>query len=48
MTSVQNLPQFTSIQFKTKDGENIVATKKDGVVTLVGDVNGVRQVPLEG
>lgn len=47
MTTVQNLPQFTSIQFKTKDGENIVATKKDGVVTLVGDVNGVRQVPLE-
>ena len=47
MTTVQNLPPFDTIQFMTKDGENVTATKKDGVVTLVGDKNGVRQVPLE-
>lgn len=38
---------FTTIKYTTKDGENISATKKDGVVTLVGDKNGVRQMPLE-
>ena len=41
------LPQFTTIKYTTKDGENITATKKDGVVTLSGDKNGVRQMPLE-
>lgn len=39
--------QFTTIKYTAKDGENISATKKDGVVTLVGDKNGVRQVPLD-
>lgn len=41
------LQPFTTIKYTTKDGENISATKKDGVVTLVGDKNGVRQMPLE-
>lgn len=39
--------QFTTIQYNTKDGETITATKKDGVVTLVGDKSGVRQMPIE-
>ena len=47
MTTVQNLQQFDTIQFRTKDGENVTATKKDGVVTLVGDKNGARQLPLD-
>jgi len=39
--------QFTEVKYVTKDGENVTATKKDGVVTLVGDKNGVRQMPVE-
>lgn len=40
-------PKFTTLIYQTKDGENITATKKDGVVTLVGDKNGVRQMELD-
>ena len=39
--------QFTTVQYHTKDGETITATKKDGVVTLVGDKSGVRKMPIE-
>lgn len=39
--------QFTTVQYNTKDGETITATKKDGVVTLVGDKSGVRKIPIE-
>lgn len=39
--------QFTAVQYNTKDGETITATKKDGVVTLVGDKSGVRQMPID-
>lgn len=38
---------FTTIKYTTKDGEHISATKNNGVVTLIGDKNGVRQIPLE-
>lgn len=48
MVDAVSKPQpFTTIKYTTKDGENITATKKDGVVTLSGDKNGVRQMPLE-
>ena len=40
-------PKFTTIAYQTKDGENVSATKKDGVVTLVGDKNGTRQMELD-
>lgn len=39
--------QFTTVQYNTKEGETITATKKDGVVTLVGDKSGVRKMPIE-
>lgn len=39
--------QFTTVQYNTKDGETITATKKEGVVTLVGDKSGVRKMPIE-
>lgn len=39
--------QFTTVQYNTKDGETITATKKDGVVTLVGGKSGVRKMPIE-
>lgn len=39
--------QFTTVQYNTKDGETITATKKDRVVTLVGDKSGVRKMPIE-
>ena len=39
--------QFTTVQYNTKDGETITATKKDGVVTLVGDKSGVRKMTIE-
>ena len=42
-----NLPKFDVIKFTTSRGENCEASKKDGVVTIVGDQNGVRQMPLE-
>ncbi len=45
--AVSTPKQFNAIQYKTKDGETITATKKDGVVTLVGDKKGVRQMDLE-
>lgn len=41
-----NLPHFTTVKYVTKDGENCTATKNNGVVTVVGDKNGVRQMPL--
>ncbi len=40
-------PKFTTIMYETKDGEKVSATKKDGIVTLVGDKNGVRQMELD-
>ena len=39
--------QFTTVQYNPKDGETITATKKYGVVTLVGDKSGVRKMPIE-
>ena len=42
-----NLPKFTTIKYVTKDGENCQATKNNGVVTVVGDKNGVRQLPQD-
>ena len=40
------VPPFTTLKYTTKDGENCVATKNNGVVTIQGDKNGVRQMPL--
>lgn len=40
-------PKFTTIIYETKDGEKVSATKKDGIVTLVGDKNGTRQMDLD-
>lgn len=44
---MEGIKNFNALTYKTKDGENVTATKKGGVVTLVGDKNGVRQIPLE-
>lgn len=38
---------FTTISYKTKDGENVTATKNNGIVTLSGDKKGVRQMPID-
>ena len=43
---VDAIQSFNEIRYVTKDGEHISATKNNGVVTLVGDKNGVRQMPL--
>lgn len=45
--TISPIQPFTTIKYTTKDGENITATKKDGIVTLNGDKNGIRQMPLE-
>ena len=37
---------FSTIQYQTSYGEKCVATKQDGVVTINGDKNGVRQMSL--
>ena len=48
MTEIKSVPaKFTTIQFTTKDGEKCTATKKNGIVTVVGDKNGIRQVPFD-
>ena len=38
--------QFSTINY-IKDGEKISATKQGSTVTLVGDKNGTRQMPLD-
>ena len=43
---MEQLKPFTSFSYQTIDGENITVTKKNGMVTLVGDKNGVRQMEL--
>ena len=47
MAVEKTLPSFTTIIYKTSDGENCSATKNNGVVTIQGDKNGVRQMPLD-
>ena len=44
---MEGIQSFNSFTYKTVEGENVTVTKKDGVVTLVGDKNGIRQMPLE-
>ncbi len=38
---------FQVIKYTTSYGENCTATKKDGIVTIQGDKNGVRQMPVD-
>lgn len=38
---------FTTLNYTTKDGEHVSATKNNGIVTLVGDQNGTRQMPVD-
>ena len=47
--AVQQAPikPFTTIKYKTQDGENVTATKNNGIVTLSGDKKGVRQMPID-
>ncbi len=48
MVDQVSAPQsFTTVKYTTKDGEHISATKNNGIVTLVGDKNGTRQMELE-
>lgn len=47
VSAQQPLKPFTTVMYTTKDGEHVTATKKDGVVTLNGDKNGVRQMPVD-
>ena len=44
---VKGVNSFEAIKYQTSYGENCVATKKDGVVTIKGDKNGVRQMELD-
>lgn len=41
------LKPFEAIKYQTSDGENCTATKNNGVVTIRGDKNGVRQMTVE-
>ncbi len=41
------ISQFNPIKFQTSSGETCVATSDGGVVTIKGDKNGVRQVPID-
>lgn len=44
---VDKLPQFKQIDYVTSDGERCSATKNGDTVTIQGDKNGVRQVPMQ-
>ena len=44
---VEKLNSFTTIKYVTSDGEKCSATKNNGIVTIQGDKNGVRQVPYD-
>ena len=44
---VSAVKPFTTVVYTTKDGEHVSATKENGVVTLVGDKNGTRQMSLD-
>ncbi len=41
------MSQFSAIKFVTSYGEHCTATKKNGIVTIQGDKNGIRQMPLD-
>ena len=41
------LKPFTAVKYTTTSGENCTATKNNGVVTIQGDKNGVRQMPYD-
>lgn len=45
--SVGEVKPFDAIKYTTSYGENCIATKKDGIVTIQGDKNGVREMPLD-
>lgn len=45
--TVESVKPFNAIHYTTSYGENCTATKKDGIVTIQGDKNGIRQMPLE-
>lgn len=44
---VEKLNSFTTIKYVTSSGENCSATKSNGIVTVQGDKNGVRQIPYD-
>lgn len=44
---VEKLNSFTTIKYVTSDGEKCSATKNNGIVTIQGDKNGIRQVPYD-
>lgn len=44
--ALEKLQPFQIIKYTTSDGENCSATKNNGIVTIQGDKNGVRQMPL--
>ena len=47
VSTMKPLPKFTTVKYTTKDGENVTVTKQGDTVTLSGDKNGIRQMPLE-
>jgi hypothetical protein len=44
---VDQLKSFSEVQYVTKNGEKCRAIKNDGIVTVVGDKSGVRQMSIE-
>ena len=42
---VEQVKPFTEINYVTSAGENCKATKNNGIVTVIGDKNGIRQIP---
>jgi len=48
MADLISAPQhFTTVNYVTKEGEKVSATKNNGVVTLVGDKKGTRQMSID-
>ena len=41
-----SIPKYSAIKYVTSYGEHCTATQKDGIVTILGDKNGVKKMPL--
>ncbi len=47
ITAAGAMPKFTTVKYTSPSGEEMTATKNNGVVTVVGEKSGTRQMPVE-
>ncbi|MDR1168167.1 MAG: hypothetical protein LBK53_04655 [Heliobacteriaceae bacterium] len=47
VNEVPPIQPFKTVVYTTANGENCSATKNGNVVTITGDQNGIRQMPID-